>query len=245
MDKVENLVELLRRVDAGDSPARIKEESRDFLETLSPVDMALAQQALLASGSDCREIARSCRSHLSLLDSPAERLRLSLPAGHVIQRLLSEHQMVQCLLVDLVDLNNTLSRLPYITATAREYTKLLHIVSHLAAGDQHVDIEEKILFPELEKMGISALPRILAAEHFDLRYYTEQLQELIYKCCAMDFEHFKYDLDKVVLYIVPLKREHIFKEDNILYPVAFQTLNNDVAWKRLHELCEQVGYCCF
>lgn len=245
MEKTENLARLLRRIDAGESSARIREESRDFLAIIEPTDIVLAQQNILESGVSFKNIARMCRSHISLLGHPAEELRLNLPPGHVIQRLLSEHQMVKCLLVDLVNVNTAIGKLEYISATASEYKKLLHILSHLSAGDQHLDIEETIIFPELEKLAIYALPKILRAEHFDLRYYTEQLQELVYKCCTMDFDEFKRGLDKVVLYIVPLKREHIFKEDNILYPVAFKILDGNSTWNRLHALCEQVGYCCF
>ncbi|MHC4622383.1 MAG: DUF438 domain-containing protein [Planctomycetota bacterium] len=245
MNKVDNLAELLRRVDAGESPTRIKEESKDFLEAVGPLDIVLAQQALVKSGLDCQDIARCCRSHVSLLDNPAERLRRSLPHGHVIQRLLYEHQMVQCFLVDLEDVNAVVSRLPYISGTAREYVRLLHIVSHLSTGDQHIDIEERILFPEMEKMGIFVLPKILTTEHFHLREYTEQLQELIYKCCATDLEQFKRSLDRIVIDIVPLKREHIFKEDNILYPIAFKTVKADSVWNQLNAMCEQVGYSCF
>jgi DUF438 domain-containing protein len=245
MDKTEILANILRRVDAGESPTKIREESKDFLLTVNPTDIVLAQQSILNSGGEIKDIARMCRSHISLIGNPAEKLRLSLPPGHVLQRLLSEHQMVQCLLVDLISLNSAIGKLQYISATAPEYMKLLHIVSHLSAGEQHLNIEEKIIFPQFEKLGIYILPKILGAEHFDLRFYTEQLQQLIYKCCTTDFDRFKHGLDKVVLYIVPLKREHIFKEDNMLYPIAFETIHGDSAWDRLHSMCERIGYCCF
>ncbi|HUT29535.1 MAG TPA: DUF438 domain-containing protein [Sedimentisphaerales bacterium] len=245
MDNVENLAKILTRINEGESPAKLREGAEDFLATVEPGDIVRAQQRMLRSGVDIKEISRMCRSHIGLIGHPAEKLRFSLPQGHVLQRLLAEHQMVQCLLVDLSKLNTAISRLPYISATAPEYTRLLHIVSHLAAGEQHTQMEETVLFPELEKLGMSVLPTILTAEHFDLQYYTQQLQELIYKCCAMDFTEFKRGLDRVVLYFVPLKQEHIFKEDNMLYPIAFGVVNGDAAWNRLYSACEQIGYCCF
>jgi DUF438 domain-containing protein len=245
MDKIDILTSILRRVDAGENPTRIREESKDFLLTVEPTDVVLAEQSILNSGCEINDIARMCRSHISLIGNPVEKLRLSLPPGHVLQRLLAEHQMVQCLLVDLISLNAAIGKLEYISATAPEYMKLLHIVSHLSAGEQHLDIEEKAIFPQFKKLGIYVLPKILASEHFDLRFYTEQLQELVYNCSTMDFDRFKRGLDKVVLYIVPLKREHIFKEDNMLYPIAFETIHGDSDWNRLHSMCEHIGYCCF
>jgi DUF438 domain-containing protein len=245
MDKIENVAGLLRRIDAGESSERIREESRDLLSTVGPEDIVRAQQSLLESGVSIKDIARMCRTHVSLIDHPFEKLRLSLPVGHVIQRLLSEHQMVQCLLVDLVNINAAISKLGYISATIPEYRELLHIVSHLGVGEQHHNAEEEMLFPQIEKLGLYILPKILVAEHFDLRFYTEQLQELVYKCCTMNIDDFKRSLERIVIYVVPLKREHIFKEDNLLYPIAFDVLDGHSVWNRLHSVCEQIGYCCF
>jgi hemerythrin-like domain-containing protein len=168
-----------------------------------------------------------------------------LPQGHVLQRLLVEHQVVQCLLVDLVKLNNAISKLGYMSPTSEEYTRLLHIVSHLSGGEQHIQIEEKVIFPEVEKAGMAVLPAVLSAEHFDLRYYTQQLQELVYRCCTLDFDEFKRSLDRIVSYIVPLKQEHIFKEDNMLYPIAFGLIKEETAWRQLHVMWEQDGYSSF
>lgn len=245
MDNIETLAKMLTRIDEGESPARLREGADDFLSTIGPADIVHAQQRMLRSGVDIKEISRNCRAHLGLIGHPADKLRLNLPPGHVLQRLLAEHQMVQCLLVDLNKLNTDISRMPYISATAQEYTRLLHIVSHLAAGEQHTQTEERVMFPELEKLGMSVLSTMLTAEHFDLQYYTQQLQELVYKCCALDFVEFKRGLDRVVLYFVPLKQEHIFKEDNMLYPIAFDAISSDTLWNRLYAACEQIGYCCF
>jgi DUF438 domain-containing protein len=242
MEKIEALVKILTRIDDGESPAAIRQGSADFLSAVEAEDIVRAEQAMLKKGANIKDIARACRSHINLIGHPAEKLRLSLPQGHVLQRLLAEHQMVQCLLVDLVKLNSTISKLPYISPTGKEYTRLLHIVSHLSGGEQHIQIEEKTIFPELEKAGMAVLPAILAAEHFDLRYYTQQLQQLVYKCCTLDFDEFKRSLDQIVCYIVPLKQEHIFKEDNMLYPIAFGLITEETAWCQLHVMWEQAGY---
>ncbi len=245
MDKIKNLTGLLERIDAGENPDNIKKESRDLLSIITPTDIVRAEQNISESGLDLKKISRMCRLHVSLVDHPAEKLRTNLPPGHVLRRLLSEHQIVQCLLVDLINLNTEISRLEYLCATTPEYTRLLHIVSHLSAATQHCGIEESMIFPWFEKVGIRTLPQILTAEHSDLKQYIERLYELVYKCCATDFGEFKCSLDKIVQFVVPLKREHIFKEDNLLYPVAFEIIDDTSTWDRFYSTCEQIGYCCF
>ena len=245
MENIERLICLLRRVDAGESPERIREESHDFLSSLGPRDIAVAQQDILESGVRLEDIGQMCSSHIRLLDQPCDKLREDLPAGHVILRMLAGHDMIRCLLEDLLAINDKMNKLDYITVTAKEWEKLLHVFEHLSASERHLDIEEKIIFPAFEAFGMYALPRMLRAEHFELRYYTEQLREIVYHCCVSDFEQFKRRLDEVVHFIVPLKREHMHKEDNMLYPVALEVIEDDRVWKQLDSVCEQAGYCCF
>ena len=43
---------------------------------------------------------------------------------------------------------------------------------------------------------------------------------------------------------IELIREHIFKEDNILYQIALQVLSKK-EWKEVKKGCDKIGYCCF
>ena len=38
--------------------------------------------------------------------------------------------------------------------------------------------------------------------------------------------------------------EHIYKEDNILYPMSLKTLKKD-EWKGVRKKFDAIGYCCF
>jgi uncharacterized protein len=59
------------------------------------------------------------------------------------------------------------------------------------------------------------------------------------------FNEFKKELDEVAKYIVLSLREHIFKENNILYPTALEAIDEKESWKRTKKECDKIGYCCF
>jgi hypothetical protein len=61
----------------------------------------------------------------------------------------------------------------------------------------------------------------------------------------MDFEDFIVQLDEVVRAILPLLRDHIFKENNILYPTALEIIDDNEVWSRLKDECNRIGYCSF
>lgn len=40
-------------------------------------------------------------------------------------------------------------------------------------------------------------------------------------------------------------REHILKENTILYPAAFKAINDPNTWVEIRRKCDEIGYCCF
>ena len=50
---------------------------------------------------------------------------------------------------------------------------------------------------------------------------------------------------EIVKFLIPSLREHIFKENNILYPTALEAIDDAQVWVQLKRDCDRVGYCCF
>jgi len=40
-------------------------------------------------------------------------------------------------------------------------------------------------------------------------------------------------------------RQHIHKENHILYPMAIRTITEDSEWDKMKIKCDEIGYCCF
>lgn len=57
----------------------------------------------------------------------------------------------------------------------------------------------------------------------------------------LDFEMFKNKLEETAEYIVLTMRDHIFKEDNILYPAAKEMLKEG-DWDGIRNICDDIGY---
>jgi DUF438 domain-containing protein len=45
-------------------------------------------------------------------------------------------------------------------------------------------------------------------------------------------------------YLTRELESHIFKEDNIIYQIALQTLTSQ-EWQEVKKECDKIGYCCF
>ena len=245
MEKVQQLTKVLKRLNSGEDLEKVKAEAKEFLETIDAKDLSIAEQNLMDEGLSAGDLQRLCSIHLELLKDQVEKMKSQLPPGHVVSTLVSEHESILCFLDMLETVNDEIQKMEHYTAGAEEFGKLKHIAEHLMAAELHHQREEEILFPELERKGVQGPPMIMRQEHTQLREYKQKLKTLAEDAEKPDFNEFKQRLGKIVEFIVPTLREHIFKENNILYPAALQVIEDENIWSRLKTECDRIGYCCF
>lgn len=245
MEKIQHLTQILKRLNSGEDPTRVKEEAKEFLATINAKDLSIAEQNLIDEGLSADDLQRLCSIHLELLKDQVEKMKSQLPPGHVVSTLVSEHESILCFLDTLETVSKAIRKMDRYNAEREEFRKLTHIAEHLVAAELHHQREEDILFPELERRGVHGPPMIMRQEHTRLREYKQRLKQLAENAAQSDFSEFKQRLDKIVEFIAPTLREHIFKENNILYPTALQVIEDESIWEKLKAECDRIGYCCF
>lgn len=82
------------------------------------------------------------------------------------------------------------------------------------------------------------------AEHNDLREMKKRLLDLTTQYELLGREKFLQELADVAAQIDQTLASHIFKENNILYPMALQALSEE-EWRSVRRECDAIGYCCF
>jgi hypothetical protein len=245
MDKIDKLTSILERLNSGEDPLKVRSEAKEFLATIDPADLTVAEQQLVEKGLDPEELRKLCPLHMELLDDQSTGLQAKLPPEHVIATLVREHETLLCFLDDLDFVNQSIQKMTDYLPARDEFRRLLHIAEQLIAAEPHHQREEEILFPELERRGLYGPPMVMRGEHTELRQNKHKLLDLAKDVSQIPFGDFKDRLDEVVRFLVPMLREHIFKENNILYPTALQVIDNTEVWLRLKAECDKVGYCCF
>jgi len=245
MNKIEELTRMLERLNSGEDPVKVKGEAKRFFSTIDPQDLATAEQQLVENGLDPAELAKLCPLHLELLDDQTARMKAILPPDHVVAILLSEHETILCFLDDLDFVNQLIQKMDNYYPQRDEFRRLVHIAEQLLGVEPHHQREEEILFPELEKRGVYGPPMVMRDEHSQIRRHKHKLHELANSVSRMDFDDFAGQLDEIVRFLVPTLREHIFKENNMLYPMALEVVDDEQVWLRLKGDCDKVGYCCF
>ncbi len=244
-DKTNQLAQLLKRLNDGENPASVRAEAKELISQLNPAELSLAEQQLVDEGLPEEHLRGLCSVHMEMLEGELDRFKASLPVGHVVRTMVEEHEMILSFLDQLEDLNRKLQ-------SQHEYhdddlKRLVQVAENLIGAEPHHEREEKVLFTEMEQREVSGPPRIMRMEHEDLRPMKKQVRKLGQAALerTIPVAKFKAALDDVESKLVFTLRDHIFKENNILYPTALEVIADKSMWADMKQRCDQIGYCSF
>ncbi|NHV46062.1 MAG: DUF438 domain-containing protein [Candidatus Verstraetearchaeota archaeon] len=243
-DRKKVLKDILKQIHMGIPIEKIKENFQKFLENVSPLEIVKIEQELINEGISREEIQRLCDLHLAIFKEQLEKQKIEITLTSPIGILIEEHKMLQQITEKLIILNEKIQRAENIDLVIEELSQIKHILNELIDAEKHYLREENVLFPILEKHGITEPPAIMWMEHNQLRENKKQLKTLIDNSTRISFSDFKEQLSNLINSIKSILDAHIYKENNILFPVA-QRVITEREWIDIREDFDEIGYCCF
>ncbi len=246
MNKTEKLAQILDRLNQDPADQAAQQAAKDLISQVSALELSLAEQKLIEQGLEPAKLQHLCAAHLEVLEPEMATFRHSLGAGHPVDTMIKEHDAILGLLAELEQLSRRLHALPGYDATDAGFAALTALAEGLIGAENHHLREEQGLFPLLEERGITGPPRIMRMEHEQLRARKHALLELAERVkTGMPYDQFLGALAETAGYLVFHLRDHIFKENNILYPTAKDTITDPAIWQELKRKCDLIGYCPF
>lgn len=170
-------------------------------------------------------------------------LRAQLPEGHVLATFMDEHQRILAELSRLEALAQGLCVPTSVIEWHRELKTVRGIAGTLIGAEPHHRREEEVLFPALEERGVHGPPEVMAAEHVELRALKHRLLEQADAALA-SLHWQRGEIAETALALVRTLRDHIAKEDQVLYPMSFGLIRDPAVWDELRRRCDAIGYCC-
>lgn len=173
-----------------------------------------------------------------------EQLNPELEKTHPVSILMDEHKVI---LQNLEELRGIVSQVKAAQGFSDITSRLgsLREIAHLLIGtESHHQREEDALFPRMDNYGSDDVSQMMCLEHEQLRAKKKELAILVEQAENTDYQEFSRELIKVGDYIVDVLRDHISKEDNMLYPTALSTFKPE-EWSEVLKEFESIGYCFF
>lgn len=243
MKKKEEVKALLRQLRAGEENKKLVEKGKKLLKSISPADLAIIEQEIIEEGVTRKEMRKLCDVHLEVMKDSIQS-DIKLKPGHPVHTLMEEHKMILGFVDKLRLITTSFTCAKGYGEVKEELELLKHISEHLVEADKHHAREEDALFPALERFGVTEPPEIMREEHVDLKKNKVALYKLARNARKLKYADFVKRLTPISSYICEELPKHIYKEDNILYPMAI-TVVPAKEWLPIKVKCDRIGYCCF
>ena len=190
------------------------------------------------------EIHGLCEVHLALFKDVIEKEKIQAPEGHPIRILMEEHKILLGFAGDLNKVAKTVKKSGNYQASEDEMEHLNHIVEHLKESESHYMREENVLFPHLEKHGVTQPPAIMWMDHDGIRQIEKGLFATVKTRNESNFQDFAVKLEETALALGEMLSNHFYKENNILFPTTLNVIAAD-EWIDVRRQFDEIGYCCF
>lgn len=243
-DKKRMLKEIIKQLHAGMPPTQVKEKFKHMLANVSPTEIAKIEQELIKEGMPREEIQRLCDVHMEVFREQLGQQKLQISSEHPINILMEEHKIMLQHAKKLGKIADKLQKISNKDYVGDEIHNLEHISEDFRDSEKHYLREENVLFPYLEKHGITEPPAIMWMEHNQIREKKKLLSKLVEDYDSTDFQEFRKQLFETSEAISSILPNHFFKENNILFPTALRVVTEE-EWKEARKEFDEIGYCCF
>jgi hypothetical protein len=223
---------------------QVKEKFRAFFEGTDALEIAKIEQELAEEGLKREDLRKLCDVHMAIFKEQIEKQNLDLKPSEPISILMEEHKIMTKMAEDLVSLANKILKVSDVRYVSEDIHQVEHLASDFADSEKHYLREENVLFPMLEKHGITEPPAVMWMEHDEIRQQKKKLQELIKEVNEANYPAFKNDLWETAKTLGNLLPSHFYKENNILFPAALSVVTPQ-EWVDVRKEFDAIGYCCF
>ncbi len=226
--KIKQLKEVLKKLNKVGINDETRKEALDIVKDIDAIDLSIAEQQLIEEGMNPQDLRHLCDIHMEVLKDELSKIKTKISKGHVVYTLIDEHDKILRFLEDLEKVNSDIQKSENYNEAREKINSLHKLAENILDAENHHQREEKVLFVEMEKREITGPTRIMRMEHDDLRIRKKELKRLSENIDKMQFDEFKSKVDEISKYIIFNLRDHIFKENYILYPSSIEAIKERI-----------------
>ncbi|WHY19630.1 DUF438 domain-containing protein [Paenibacillus sp. G2S3] len=233
------LKEIIKELHAGKSVEEVKARFEEAVGDVTVAEISAMEHSLMTEeGIPVSEVQRLCSVHTAIFKGSIEQIhRSSKPEeqpGHPVHTFKLENREIERLVNFRLDLHAT----KFQKNDSEELIfKLLEDFSLLLDLDKHYSRKENLLFPYLEKYGIYGPTKVMWGVDDHIRRMIKEA-----KAALSSYSGNVADIGVQLTEIIKEVNEMIFKEENILLPMALDKLTED-EWVKIARESDEIGFC--
>lgn len=230
----EKLKEVIRELHEGKTVQEVKAKFSEVIDGVSPKEIGLMEVQLVKEGLPIEEIQYLCDVHAEVFKGTLDEIHHpeQVP-GHPVYTFMQENRAFEKLLDESLSPNVELFK---EDDSKENIYKLLEDINLLWDIDKHYSRKENLIFPYLEKYGVTAPPKVMWGVDDEIRAKIKEIK--------LDLTKYSGNRDEIIEKINDAShqiKEMIYKEENILFPMSLETLTED-EWIVIYKESDEVGF---
>lgn len=236
------LKEMIMDLHSGQSVDSVKERFKELLEHVGATEISAMEQMLIEEGMPAEEIKRLCDVHTAVFkDSLDVQEPAGVPQGHPIHTFKEENNALSEVITTIESIASEISTATTGTDIAPLLQRWRDEHATLITLEKHFSRKENIIFPYLEKNGITGPPKVMWALHDDIRRDLKKITTLLQDKDTLADKRLTREITDLVMPTLNTIKELFYKEENILFPMCLETLTPD-EWEEIYHQSEDIGY---
>lgn len=235
---------LLLKIHQGLNPEQVKAELVELLRQVPYGEVVEVEQQLIEEGLPPEEIQKFCDVHSLVLEGNIDLSGAkSIPPGHPVDTFIQENKELLKVVDEASELLDRLAKTQPPEDPSALILRLLSAFNGLLDIDKHYQRKEYLLFPFLEKAGITGPPAVMWGKHDEIRNMIKGCAEVLRTGGLTPKDILSaYDLlfNPALLGI----EDMIKKEEEILFPMSLDHLT-DENWWEIYQQTLSIGFCLY
>lgn len=237
------LKELILKLHEGETQEKVRAELTESLRGIPYGEVVEVEQELISEGLPESEVLKLCDIHSAVLQGNIDLSTIKIvPEGHPVDVFRKENQELKKVTAQI---RGTLKEVETCDEEAfpKKIMQLRGLFNQLFDVDKHYQRKEYLLFPFLEREGITGPPKVMWGKHDEIRELIKGSIEIL-KTNEMTREELLATAGMILHPALTGVDDMTNKEEEILLPMALDKIT-ERDWFEMASQSLEIGYCLY
>lgn len=240
----ELLKHLILQLHSGEAPEVVRNQLIGLLSRIPYGEVVEVEQELISEGLPEEEVLKFCDIHTAVLEGHIIQDNAApYPPGHPVDTFKKEN----------IELTKVIDRTRELFVKAPSLKPedfmnymiaLKTVFNELSDVDKHYRRKEYLLFPFMEKHGITGPPKVIWGKHDETRAMLKEAHEFLNTRNTKGAPDLMAAIVDILEPALGAIEGMIFKEEQILLPMCLDALTEE-EWYHIYDQTMEFGYCLY
>ncbi len=239
------LKHMILQLHKGEAPEAVRTQLIRLLGQVPYNDVVAVEQELIAEGLPMEEVLRLCDIHSAALKGAIDHTGAKrVPPGHPVDTFQKENRALEWEIQQLDQLRASLGAADDQQDASAIFHSIHSHFNNLMDVDKHYQRKENLLFPYLEKYGVTGPSKVMWGKDDEARELLKNALQALSATPTITAGEAKAVFDLLLQPAANAVSEMIYKEEEILFPMSLDKLSES-DWYEIYRQSVEIGFCLY